>query len=296
MWVALVIKKTSLKNGKTNVWVKLWRSQAHRILIGTLFLQSGYSLSDLSLIVADAADPSSFSSRENNSSGVETRLAPHTAPQHSVLNPKIIRYATYLMDKYDLNRDKVLQKYEWQAMHGQPESIDQNRDELISLDELTAWVADYAHRRDAGIPVRRETVSTNLQSGPTSPPSDAVPAERSETGETAVVTEGQKPATGERRRDQKFYVPPKRLPEGLPEWFHLKDKDGDGQLTASEFSETGVAAEMSEFSSYDANHDGVVTAKECVSKGSKKSSSTAQDGGSPSEKPTRSRRKPRANP
>ena len=82
---------------------------------------------------------------------------------------------------------------------------------------------------------------------------------------------------GGRRRDLKFYVPSKRLPAGLPDWFLARDLDGDGQLTAAEYSPTSLAAELAEFSNYDLNGDGILTAKECVRKTSSKASGAAKD-------------------
>ena len=65
-------------------------------------------------------------------------------------------------------------------------------------------------------------------------------------------------------RERKFNVPARRLPTGLPNWFTLRDEDGDGQLTLSEFAPKPKASDLEEFRRYDLNDDGVITAEECV--------------------------------
>jgi hypothetical protein len=63
---------------------------------------------------------------------------------------------------------------------------------------------------------------------------------------------------------QKFTVPRSRLPKGLPSWFIIRDADGDAQLTLAEYAPDGSQLALHEFTRYDANGDGVVTAQECL--------------------------------
>jgi hypothetical protein len=67
-----------------------------------------------------------------------------------------------------------------------------------------------------------------------------------------------------KRSSQKFTVPRSRLPKGLPSWFIVRDADGDAQLTLAEYATDGSQSALREFTQYDANGDGVVTAKECL--------------------------------
>lgn len=172
--------------------------------------------------------------------------------------PKISRYATYLISRHDHNRDGVLQTTEWQELQGRPDLIDANGDGLIDRDELIEWVIDYGRRKRIGVPM-----------GPVvkSAPAPSIEAEESVSviGRDADADDAE-PSLNERRRNLKFFVPPNRLPQGLPEWFIAKDVDGDGQLTAGEFSPASIPAELEDFANLDANGDGVVTAKECVRK------------------------------
>ena len=251
------------------------------------------------------------------------RSQPQRGPRKISLYPKVIRYAHHLLAKYDLNRDGVLQKEEWMSMHGHPELIATYDEEVITLERLTNWIADYAQKRRNGAPTERNSIveRSNLvksssagededsNGAPTAVDSIRLPsnASSSETSssdggqdselQTAVISDGLQSPTNERRRDQKYYVPTKRLPAGLPDWFFARDKDGDGQLTASEYSATGLSSELAEFERLDANGDGVVTAKECVSKRPDKPAAAKTTAEvlpeQSSEKQSRGRRKPR---
>jgi len=172
--------------------------------------------------------------------------------------PKVARYVSYLISRHDRNGDGLLQKEEWRELQGHPELIDVNGDGIIDRDELNHWVADYGRRKRIGVPAL---------------PPLAVPSEAAANSGESVEVMGRDSTSevperlpNERRRDLKFFVPAKRLPQGLPEWFLAKDLDGDGQLTTGEFSPAGLAAELEDFTHFDANGDGVLTAKECVRK------------------------------
>ena len=178
---------------------------------------------------------------------------------------KVLRYSQYLLNLYDTDRDGVLQKSEWKRMHGKPELIDANGDGEISVEEMTRWVAGYGRRKQSGNTAPTETTipeSTQPNSKPTAAPETDAPPQ------AASASNGERLA--DRSKETKYYVSPKRLPAGLPEWFVQRDLDGDGQLTFSEYSPNSVAAELVEFEGYDANGDGVVTAKECTQKNSDK--------------------------
>lgn len=229
--------------------------------------------------------------------------------------PKIHRYAQYLMSLYDQNRDGQLQEHEWKAMHGHPELIAPDGNGVITLQELTTWVSDYGRRKAARNSVEQNSGSTSsspkrpasgadgMKDSP-SPLDQAVDGsisvlEQSASGESANETNENAQGTPiEKRRDQKFYVSDKRLPAGLPDWFFARDKDGDGQLTVSEYLTTGGASEQAEFNKLDANGDGVVTAKECVRKAADKPSaakgSTEVLPDQSGEKNSKTRRKPRS--
>jgi hypothetical protein len=62
----------------------------------------------------------------------------------------------------------------------------------------------------------------------------------------------------------RFLTPHERLPSGLPDWFREKDVNGDGQVDMSEYASEWTPALVEEFNRYDLNHDGVITAAECL--------------------------------
>lgn len=158
----------------------------------------------------------------------QTPRQPRTSRSGSsaAVPPKISRYATYLISRHDHNKDGVLQTTEWQELQGRPDLIDANGDGLIDRDELIGWVIDYGRRKRIGVQWGRCEVCIGLQSKRKSV---------SVIGRDADADVAE-PSLNERRRNLKFFVPANRLPQGLPEWFITKDTDGDGQLTAGEFS------------------------------------------------------------
>ncbi len=52
--------------------------------------------------------------------------------------------------------------------------------------------------------------------------------------------------------------------EGLPEWFTQMDKNRDGQVAMSEYTQEWTNQKLTEFSSYDANRDGLITTEEVL--------------------------------
>ena len=169
--------------------------------------------------------------------------APTAAPTPSA---KLSRYAKRIIDKYDTNGDGMLQPAEWKMMAGKPESIDADQDGVITANEYAAHVAAYGHFR------RMLLLSPNA-------------SENRAVGGTTGDAYEEQPLQDDReslRRSKKFYVPSSRLPKGLSQEFFNRDRDGDGQLTQSEFSPKLTAADAERFKKLDANLDGVITARE----------------------------------
>lgn len=203
---------------------------------------------------------------------IERRPTGPTVLKEASTPTKILRYSSYLLNQYDADRDGVLQKNEWKAMHGKPELMDVNGDGDITVEEITRWVANYGRRKQTGhvTPTDSAAPESSTSSGKVT-----APAEPEAPPQSTSVPPGERSA--DRTKETKYYVSPKRLPAGLPEWFVQKDTDGDGQLTFSEYSPGGVTAELMEFESYDANGDGMVTAKECMQKNSDKPTKDGND-------------------
>ena len=162
---------------------------------------------------------------------------------------KVDRYAKRLVERYDRNGDGKLEQEEWHQMHGQPASADADRDGVITVEELAQWVAAFGAQRRLRLAYPASAGTEGSAPPRESPPDNAAPAPV-------------RPVPKASPRQTKFYVTPKRLPAGLPDWFLQRDADGDGQLTFSEYAPKATAAERQEYARYDLNGDGVLTPQE----------------------------------
>jgi len=228
-------------------------SLVRRLRVAALAVVLGVSVCGVDLRAAEP-EPTTRS----HSVGQPDSIRPQTARP---IPMKIRRYCRWLLTKHDLNGDGVLQENEWRALQGQPQRIDSNGDRTIDLDELIRWTADYGSKREIGVPHELPAPISATKD----PESTGQNAEQESTNANSQ--------SSGRRRDAKFYVPDKRLPAGLPEWFLARDEDGDAQLTLAEFSPSGLASDAAEFARYDVNRDGMMTAQECVGRPSEKSAS-----------------------
>ncbi len=91
-------------------------------------------------------------------------------------------------------------------------------------------------------------------SGPTAAPAASSPSAAASPAADA------KPVP---RMPSRFKTPQERLPKGLPAWF-LAKADADGQITMAEFTDNWTPEKVAEFARYDLNHDGIITAAECL--------------------------------
>ena len=82
-----------------------------------------------------------------------------------------------------------------------------------------------------------------------------------DSGSAASTAEAAKPSP---RKSGRFLTPKERLAKGLPDWFLQKDADGDGQVMMAEFAKDWTPEMAAEFNRFDLNHDGIVTAAECL--------------------------------
>ena len=53
------------------------------------------------------------------------------------------------------------------------------------------------------------------------------------------------------------------LPKGLPDWF-VEKANSDGQVTMADYTKNWTQDAVAKFDRYDPNHDGVITAEECL--------------------------------
>ena len=104
----------------------------------------------------------------------------------------------------------------------------------------------------------------------------ARPADVAVQSPAAAAASPDSPAAPPSRKSGRFLKPTERLPKGLPDWFAAKDTDGDGQVTMAEFASEWTPEKIAEFARYDLNHDGIITAAECL-----KADKQPRQGGTP---------------
>lgn len=187
------------------------------------------------------------------------------AEQQLKVPAKIVRYSRRLMQKYDKNRNGSLEKSEWTKMRGTPRLADADADGVITINELIVRVFSYGSSRGGRLVNAGNREADRLRG------SVAVAREANRNGaiDEASTTDNadtgiDSQAEAERRRRLKFYVPAAKLPPGVPAWFLSRDRDGDAQLTLSEFAPTASRSALEEFARHDLNRDGILTGKEFV--------------------------------
>lgn len=181
-------------------------------------------------------------------------------PERAAVSPKLLRYAERVVKQYDKNGSGLLEADEWSALGGKPQTVDADGDGRITIAELAQHAANFA----AGRAIRLSTSQEPLVGGPPGQPGD--PAARNASAAAST------PA-GDPRRNLKYFA---SLPAGVPPWFVERDTDGDGQLTLNEFSPKLLKADIDDFTQFDANRDGVLTAKEFLRAGKEAKSETDQ--------------------
>ncbi|MBL9123718.1 MAG: hypothetical protein JNG90_08805, partial [Planctomycetaceae bacterium] len=180
---------------------------------------------------------------------------------------------------------------EWRGVGGNPLEADLNQDGTITPEELIHRIVVYGRHRSlrlvrpgsevtaepaAVAPGRASEAGTSapatLNPAAASDPFPGAPGQADDADEAAAER-----AREQARRGRKFYIPRNRLPAGIAGWFIDRDADGDGQITMREFSASWSPDVSAQFSAYDRNRDGVITAAESVSGGGKPNAAEPAD-------------------
>ena len=143
---------------------------------------------------------------------------------------RIAGFITAMAARRDANKDGILQ----------PDEVD---------DRTKRWIGE-RFKIDFAKPVKIATLTKRVGGG-----------ESDEKGERAAFTTVGAEITGRATYAQSGSRP---LPKMLPDWWEKDDKNTDGQVSMAEFLATRSSQEkaITEFYDYDANRDGVVTARE----------------------------------
>lgn len=210
----------------------------------------------------------------------------------------IRRYVEHILKKYDKDGDGKLQREEWAAMPGRPQSFDLNGDFVLEDYELLYNLAAYAKGRTVTHPVPprrlsaaqsvlktdgpilirpvsapiRKAAADEEQIDPAQKPADISPEEFSQIVADAdkgagtekepelfgVLTQESSPSTAAVRE----FAPSANETAGIPRWFLARDANGDGQLTLREFAPTLSLESTAFFGRLDADSDGLITPDE----------------------------------
>lgn len=214
---------------------------------------------------------------------------------------KVIRYADRFLKQHDKNGDGVLRQEEWSNLPGAPQAIDTDGDSIITLEELVQFLAKYGRNRTIHNPNPVETaffrpsvsgsqfqyfkpvtvappdLKEQEKSVPDESGDDAEPEKKNAAYDTSqdmtddlleendtliddavyeeIISGRQTPAR------KKYHVPKEQL-RGVPVWFLIRDADGDGQVSMSEFAPGLNPKSLALFKRLDKNTDGFITPDE----------------------------------
>ncbi len=168
------------------------------------------------------------------------------SPPSQGLDARLREQARGMIKMYDKNGNGKLEGDELQELKPRRREADTNGDGTITEEELAANLGDFAGGSVSGRP------------GP--------PASGSARSSEANSGDGSNGSSSAARKSYRLRTAAERLPPGLPSWFSELDADGDGQVSMAEYATTWTAAKAKEFVGYDLNNDGIVTAREAISK------------------------------
>ncbi len=155
---------------------------------------------------------------------------------------EFLENARNMLGRYDADKNGQLSRQEWEGFRwGNLGSGDRNRDGVLTLEELARWLARRAEGGDA------EESSISNRDSATATRSRNRPGESRGSNRAARL---------------RFRSPQDKWPSSIPDWFARRDRDGDGQVRMSEWTNRWTAESVEEFLEHDKNGDGVITPQE----------------------------------
>lgn len=204
---------------------------------------------------------------------VSTAADAASEPQNLDTVPsKVWRYAQRWVARHDRDGDGRLSESEWQPMESSLHAADLDQDTIVTVEELTRHMADFGmHRKIRLMPADGSGVVPlpSLLAPVVAGGAQPAAFQAGDAAELAADEELPEPLWGDDETaddadQRKYFIPPSRLPPGLPDWFQKADRDGDGQLTFAEYVRLGSSSADKEFAKYDLNRDGLITPSEVL--------------------------------
>jgi hypothetical protein len=191
---------------------------------------------------------------------------------NGIIPAGVWRYAERWAARYDADGDGRLTRRECGHLEGDANAADTNQDGLLSVEELARHIADFGQHRKirlmpaaiGGVVPLPSLLHRDVEGAKPLPTKGEANGSRAPDEEPAETADRAKSDSPKQASDRKYVVSPSRLPPGLPDWFLKHDSDGDGQLTLSEYAESGSTSADKEFARYDRNQDGLITPREVL--------------------------------
>ena len=168
-------------------------------------------------------------------------------------------FAERRFNQLDADGNQRLEGEELEGLRGPMAEADLNDDKVITLDELVERLSNRdSSNRDNDQGQQNGAVSK----GTAAAAGEQAKAQRVYLGSAGGAAEPKEGEEASARRTYRFTPARESLPTGLPTWFRMRDRNGDGQVAMSEYSRVWSRRMVNEFLDIDLNNDGVITPKE----------------------------------
>ncbi len=180
-----------------------------------------------------------------------------------------------VFERYDGNRNGVLDRDEWSGFRSDPSEADSNRDGRITQDEYSSWMASRFSGGGRGFGGRGgDDNRGGWGGGGDGDNRGGWGGDRGDRGdggrrgdrggEDNQNGSGAKVVTNDSASSLRRRTPTEMLPSGLPAWFARQDTNADGQVTMAEFASSWSERVVADFAQFDLDGDGIVTPHECL--------------------------------
>lgn len=190
-----------------------------------------------------------------------------------------IQYSERSFRYYDRNRDGKIDTEEMSRSRSSDlKQYDKNEDGELTVKELAVRYARMRLDREKYSKSNRSSSSrssSNSSNGTARYTFSSNPSQRgsysfnrgsnsSSRSKSSSKASSSSTVPSDDRKSYRFLTPAERLPSGVPQWFTDRDRDGDGQVQMSEYTDLWTDSLAEEFAGFDDNGDGIITPKEVM--------------------------------